>query len=243
MDDAAAIIAVVAAASSAKISDQQCSRSKTVNSKLQDYVSISADSCAVLLLWSGRSSVNDSLAKCYGGVFSRWPDPIRRNLLELMRRAFRFFHPRHTNGPKDADAVKLLEQLDSKQDVQLTDAVAPAFFKFLEERRVLPLQVQLKQAWADFNQERQASGAGKGKTADKENIPPPPRAPAPIQPAAALMQPAGPAPMQPAAALMQPAAAAPMQPAAALMQPVAAAPMQPAAALMQPAATAPMQPH
>ena len=89
------------------------------------------------LCWS---SVNDSLARCCGEPFIHWPASTRRNLLELLRRTFRFFHPRHRNGPHDASAVKLLEQLDDQQqDVQqLTDDVAPAFFKFLEERRILP---------------------------------------------------------------------------------------------------------
>ena len=180
---------------------------------------------------------------------------------ELLRRICRFYHPRHKNLPSDPDAVRLLEQIDDTRGLQLGDDNNAAFFKFLQEHRVLPLEASLHQAWAAFKQQ-QDRAAGKAM-ADRGGIIPPayapmqpagpapmlpagptpmlPAGPAPMLPAAALMQPAGLAPMLPAAALMQPAGLAPMLPAATLMQPAGLAPMLPTAALMQPAGLAPMQ--
>ena len=181
---------------------------------------------------------------------------------ELLRRICRFYHPRHKNLPSDPDAVRLLEQIDDTRGLQLGDDNNAAFFKFLQEHRVLPLEASLHQAWAAFKQQ-QDRAAGKAM-ADRGGIIPPayapmqpagpapmlpagptpmlPAGPAPMLPAAALMQPAGLAPMLPAAALMQPAGLAPMLPAATLMQPAGLAPMLPAATLMQPAGLAPMLP-
>ena len=204
-----------------------------MNNKLQEFAAQDTASCAVVLLWTGRTNVEFCLARVYGSVFTKnWSAPSVDNLVKFLRRIFRFYHPQHKNGPNDADAARLLEQLDTMRDVQLTDEVAPGFFQYLQEKRVLPLSTELHQAWAAYKKQlhhqadKEKNKREQARAADMENAPPPHAATKKAAP--------GTAPMQEAVT-----AAPPIQDEAAATTPIedatAASPMQDATT------TAPMQ--
>ena len=53
-----------------------------MNTKMEDWASICSESCGLMMLWTGRCSVSNSLIRCYGRGFQHWPEAKVEQLSE-----------------------------------------------------------------------------------------------------------------------------------------------------------------
>ena len=158
------------------VSDSQSDRTKTIDRKISEYVQKDKDSCAILILWTGRVKVEDSWFQFYGEPCRQIPQIVRTGLRQLVSRVLRYFHPSWVLKRKDDDetAVDLVggagQDLGGHSSVQLGDRNIEAFFAYVSQKNILfgprPTNDLLMEAWCSFQQNQACNKP------DKDNIPP-----------------------------------------------------------------------